>query len=54
MYKIDTNENLLYRPGNSIQCSQVAYIGRKSKKRRLCNTMQADSLFSTVEKITQC
>lgn len=51
MYKIDTNENLLYRPGNSIQCSQVAYIGRKSKKRRLCTHM-ADSIFSTVENNT--
>ena len=38
MYKIDTNENLLYRTSNCTECSQVAYIGRKSKKEEIMCT----------------
>ena len=41
IYSIDmcikqiTNENLLYRTGNSTQCSVGTYMGRKSKKEGL-------------------
>ena len=31
MYKI-TSESLLYRKGDSTQCSVVTYVGRKSEK----------------------
>ena len=41
IYSIDmcikqiTNENLLYRTGNSTQCSVGTYMGRKAKKEGL-------------------
>ena len=51
MYKI-TSESLLYRKGDSTQCSVVTYVGRKSEKEGIdmcvCVCI-ADSLFCTAE-----
>ena len=53
MYKI-TSESLLYRKGDSTQCSVVTYVGRKSEKEGIdvcvcvCVCI-ADSFFCTAE-----
>ena len=36
IYKTDTNKNLLYSPGNSTQCSVMAYMGKESLKEWTC------------------
>ena len=45
MYKIDTNENLLFSIGNSTQCSMVTLMGSKSKKRVIYYTFNGFTLL---------